>query len=285
MSQTVAVITPAHKAESLIAEAVRSVLTQTHGDWEHWIISDDLVDYEALLRDQGLSDPRQRFLNSGMMAGGSTRARNIVLDQLNTPYAAILDADDRFKPRKLELSVAALAYHPLVSTALDVIDETYRHLRYVGDGPDALLASADYKFRSISMDSMLVWDRSVCDGRYDTELKNMTDLDFLMRLWRTTPASYYLGTPLHDYVKLPVSMSNGPGVTERMITAKTILIERLASGFYPMADPRAVEGISKFLRISLQAEAEFGDFLAAHPGAQFEDGLEPRLSPAPAGTP
>lgn len=277
MSQTVAVITPAHKAERLIAEAVRSVLAQTHADWEHWIIADDLVDYEALLRAEGLFDPRQRFLSSGMMAGGSTRARNIVLDQLTTPYAAILDADDRLKPRKLELSVAALQHHPLVSTALDVMDETYRHIRFVGDGSDEFLSSGDYKFRSLSMDSMLVWDRKVCDGRYDTELRNMTDLDFLMRLWRTAPGSYYLGTPLHDYVKLPVSMSNGPGVTERMIAAKTILLDRLASGFYPMADPGAAEGISRFLRISLKAEAEFGDFLAANPGAQFEDGLEPRL--------
>jgi hypothetical protein len=62
-----------------------------------------------------------------------------------------------------------------------------------------------------------------------------------------------------------------------MIAAKTTLLERLASGFYHMVDPEAAEGISRFLRISLQAEAEFGDYLATHPDALFEDHLEPRL--------
>lgn len=271
MSQTIAIVTPAYKAETLLGEAVRSVLAQTDPDWEHWIISDDLVDYEKLLADAGLSDPRQRFRSTGKFGGGSTSARNQLFDELVTPYATILDADDRIKPRKLELVRAALESHPIVSVALDVVDDEYRHLRNVGDGEDKVLRSRDYKFTSFSMDSMIAWDRRVCDGRYDPDLKNMTDLDFLMRLWRTAPGTFHLGTPLHDYVKVKVSMSNGPGVTERMIAAKTTLLQRLEAGFYPMQDPEAAEGLSRFLRISLQAEAEYtGQGL-------FEDHLEPRL--------
>lgn len=271
MSQTIAVVTPAYKAEQLIGEAVRSVLFQTHADWEHWIIADDLVDYEKLLADAGLRDPRQRFLSTGKLGGGSTSARNQVFEALGTPYAAILDADDRLKPRKLELAHAALQHHPIASTALDVLDDGYLHLRYVGDGPDRELRSRDYKFTSLSMDSMIVWDRRVCDGRYDPDLKNMTDLDFLMRLWRTAPGTFHLGTPLHDYVKVKVSMSNGPGVTERMIAAKSTLLERLRAGAYPMMDPEGAEGVARFLEISLQAEAEFSG------AGLFEDHLEPRL--------
>lgn len=274
MSQTIAVVTPAYKAQTLLPEAVRSVLAQTNPDWEHWIISDDLVDYEKLLAEMGLRDPRQRFRSSGKLGGGSTSARNQLFDELATPYAAILDADDRMKPRKLELALTALQHHPIVSVALDVMDEHYTHLRNVGDGPDQVLRTRDYKFTSFSMDSMIVWDRRVCDGRYDPDLRNMTDLDFLMRLWRTAPGSCHLGTPLHDYVKVPVSMSNGPGVTERMIAAKTTLLERLESGFYPMQDPEAAEGLSRFLRISLKAEAEFTG------AGLFEDHLEPRIRAA-----
>ena len=272
MSQTIAIVTPAFKAETLLAEAVRSVLAQTDADWEHWIISDDLVDYEKLLADAGLGDPRQRFRSTGKLGLGSTAARNQLFDEIATPYATLLDADDRLKPRKLELVRAALDHHPIVSVALDVLDDQYRHLRDVGDGDDRELRTRDYKFVSFSMDSMLAWDRRVCDGRYDPDLRNMTDLDFLMRLWRTAPGTFHLGTPLHDYVKVPVSMSNGPGVTERMIAAKTTLLDRLQSGFYPMQDPEAAEGISRFLRISLKAEAEFtGQGL-------FEDHIEPRLA-------
>lgn len=280
LSQTIAVVTPAYRGEGLIGEAVRSVLGQTHADWEHWIISDDGVDYEEVVGRLGLHDPRQRFLSSGKMGGGSTAARNQVFDALGTPYAAILDVDDRLKPQKLERVVAALQAHPVVSVALDVMDDAYRHRRYVGDGADKALRARDYKFTSISMDSMVAWDRRRCDGRYDTALRNMTDLDFLMQLFRTAEGSYHLGTPLHDYVKIKTSMSNGPGVTERMIAAKTTLLERLAAGHYPMLDPQGAEGIADFLKISLEAEAAFGAYLETHPDGLFEDHLEARLSAA-----
>ncbi len=48
MTETVAIVTPCHKAERWIGAAVRSVLAQTYPDWEHWIVSDDGADYEAL---------------------------------------------------------------------------------------------------------------------------------------------------------------------------------------------------------------------------------------------
>jgi glycosyltransferase involved in cell wall biosynthesis len=278
MTRTIAVITPAYQAETLLPQAVRSVLAQTNPDWEHWIISDDLVDYEALLGREGLLDPRQRFRSSGKLGGGSTRARNLLFDEIATPYAAILDADDRLKPRKLELALAALADHAIVSVALDVMDDQYRHRRFVGDGPDQVLRTRDYKFTSLSMDSMIVWDRRKADGRYDTELRNMTDLDLLLQLWRTAPGTFHLGTPLHDYVKIKTSMSNSTGVTARMIAAKNTLVERLKAGFYPLADPEGVEGLLRFLTISLEAEAEYDAYLEAHPDGLFEDNLEPRLA-------
>ncbi|MGV3652436.1 MAG: glycosyltransferase, partial [Devosia sp.] len=234
-------------------------------------------DYEALLGRAGLWDRRCRFISSGRIKGGASRARNIALDALDTPYAAILDADDRMKPEKLAQMRRAFADHPVVSTALDVMDDRYRHLRFVGDGQDRVLAARDYKFTCLSMDSMIGWDRRRCDGRYDPALPNLTDLDFLMKLWRTSEGTFHLGTPLHDYVKLSVSMSNGPGVTERMIGVKRLLLERLARGDYPMLGEGAAEGIARFLTISLDAEERYEAAMAERPGLLFEDHLEPML--------
>ncbi len=281
MVETVAIITPCYKAERWIGAAVRSVLSQTYPHWEHWIIADDGADYEALLAAEGLRDPRLRFLSSGAVGGGASRARNAALDALTAPFVAILDADDRFKPDKLEQAVAALAHHAIVSVALDEYDETGRHLRLVGQGPDRELTPAIYKWTSLSMDSMLVWDRRRTDARYDLELTNMTDLELLLQLYRTAPASWHLGTPLHDYLKLSVSMSNGPGVTEKMIRSKREILRRLETGFYPMADSHGPEGMAAFLRISLEAEQTYGDALAATPGLLFEDHLEPMLKAEP----
>lgn len=277
MPETVAIITPCYQAERWIGACVRSVLAQTVPDWEHWIIADDGADYEALLAAEGLRDARLRFVSSGTTGGGASRARNVALEAIATPYAAILDADDRFKPQKLELTVAALKHHAIVSVALDEFDETGRRLRLVGQGPDRELAPATYKWTCLSMDSMLVWDRRRTDARYDLALTNMTDLELLLQLYRTVPTSWHLGTPLHDYLKLSVSMSNGPGVTEKMIRSKREILRRLETGFYTMTDPAGPEGMAKFLRISLKAEETYPDAVAAKPGLLFEDHLEPML--------
>ncbi len=284
MAETVAIVTPCHRAERWVGPAVRSVLAQTYPHWEHWIVSDDGADYEALLAAENLRDPRLRFLSSGAIGGGASRARNVALDRLTAPYVAILDADDRFKPEKLERAVEALAHHAIVSVALDEFDEAGRRLRLVGEGPDCELKPAAYKWTSLSMDSMILWDRRRTDARYDLELTNMTDLELLLQLYRTVPASWHLGTPLHDYLKLTVSMSNGPGVTEKMIRSKSEMLRRLETGFYTMTDPAGIEGMAKFLRISLEAEKTYGDAVAARPGLLFEDHLEPmlRADPPPA---
>lgn len=284
MAETVAIITPCYRAERWIGAAVRSVLAQSWPDWEHWIVADDGADYEAMLAAEGLRDPRLRFVSSGAIGGGASRARNVALDALTASYAAILDADDRFKPDKLAQAVAALGHHAIVSVALDEYDETGRQLRLVGHGPDRELSPAVYKWTSLSMDSMILWDRRRTDARYDLELTNMTDLELLLQLYRSVGASWHLGTPLHDYLKLSVSMSNGPGVTEKMIRSKREMLRRLETGFYPMADARGPEGMAAFLRISLRAEETYDDAVAAQPALLFEDHLEPmlRANPPPA---
>jgi glycosyltransferase involved in cell wall biosynthesis len=276
-AETIAVITPCYQATRWIGAAVRSVLAQSYPHWEHWIISDDGADYAEILAAEGIRDERLRFTASGAVGGGASRARNVALERISVPYVAILDADDRFKPEKLALAAAALEHHVIVSVALEEFDEAGNRLRFVGRGPDRELSPAAYKWTSLSMDSMLVWDRRRTDARYDLELTNMTDLELLLQLYRHVPTSWHLGTPLHDYLKLGVSMSNGPGVTEKMVRSKREILRRLETEFYKLADPRGVEGMAQFLRISIEAEQTYGAALAATPGLLFEDHLEPML--------
>lgn len=273
----VAVVIPAYRAGAWIGEAIRSLVVQSHREWEAWIVADDGEDYEAMLGRQGLAGSRLRFLSTGRLGAGAVAARNLALDCLSSRYVAVLDADDRMKPDKLARAVAALQTHAIVSCALDVMDQDYRHLRHVGVGPDRELTPAAYKFTCLSMDSMLVWDRTRCDARYDPAFSNMSDLEFLMQLWRTVPATWHLGTPAHDYIKVMTSMSNATGVTERMIAAKRALLQRLGAGHYRFAASGTSEGLAAFLELSLAAEAAYPAALAATPGLLFEDHLEPML--------
>lgn len=278
-SRTVAVITPAFHAEDTLATTVASVLAQTHADWQHWIIADDGADYAAFLEERGMRDERQVFLSSGGIGTGASRTRNVALDRLDTPYVAILDADDRLKPQKLELAVAALETHAIVTTALDVMTMAFEHLRYVGDGPDRELTPGEHKWVSLSMDSMVVWDRMKTDGRYDPTLSNMTDLELLLQLYGKAPVSMHLGTPLHDYIKRHGSMSNGKDVAAGMIASKTEILRRLEAGFYGLSAVD-IAGVARFLRVSLAAEAAFGAALGEQPGLLFENHIEPMLRAA-----
>ena len=279
MTQTVAIITPAYKAQFTLAATVRSVLDQSHADWQHWIVADDGFDYAAFLVEQGLNDPRQVFLTSGGVGRGASVTRNVALERLETPYAAILDADDRLKPQKLERAVAALAEFGIVTTALDVMTEDFQHLRFVGDGANRVLTPGEHKWVNLSMDAQVVWDRRRGDGRFDPTMSNMTDLEFLLQLYRTIPESFHIGEPLHDYVKRAGSMSNAKDVTAGMIASKEEIHRRLLGGHYGLSEEN-VAGLVGFLNVSIQAEAAYGAAMAARPGLLFEDHIEPMLAQA-----
>src|SRR5262245_43988930 len=85
MGGVIAVVTPAFAAERWIAACAHSVIAQTDADWEHWIVSDDGRDYEAMLAGAGARDRRQRFIGSGGTGLCVARARNAALDRIDAP--------------------------------------------------------------------------------------------------------------------------------------------------------------------------------------------------------
>lgn len=270
-------IMPAYKAEQTIAGSIRSLLGQDFTDWDVLVISDDGADYEAVLGRKGIDDPRILHLTTGEMGSGSSHARNVGLDAASADLIAILDADDWMVPGKLTAMAAALETHPMVSTGLSVTDADGLELRTVGTGPDKVLRPADYKFTCFSMDSMIGYDRRAGDPRYDRELPCLTDLDLILKLFATRDHCAHLGRAWHAYVKQAVSITNGPGASDKIARTKVLMLDRLRSGHYPMLDPDGVAGFTRFLELSLEAEKNFGAALAANPHLLFEDHVEPLL--------
>jgi hypothetical protein len=261
---------PAYRATGTIAASVQSVLAQDFAEWELLIVSDDGTDYGAVL---DLDDPRIRFQSTGVAGSGSSNARNVALEAARRDWIAILDADDRFQVQKLRRFANALKDNALVSCALDVVAPDGTRLRTVGARPNRVLTSDTYKQVNISMDSMIAYDRRALDPRYDANQPCLTDLDFLIKLMAGTETCFHIGTPLHTYVKQPVSISNGPGAVERMIATKQLILSRLESGYYSLS-PEAARGFVRFLETSLLAEESYEAALTERPGLLFEDHLE-----------
>lgn len=112
---SVSVITPAFNAAATIGATIESVLSQTLNDWEMIVVNDGSTDDTGhIAESHAKSDSRIRVIhqeNSGLSC-----ARNAALSIAKGRYIAILDSDDLWLPRKLELQTAFMASANLAFT-------------------------------------------------------------------------------------------------------------------------------------------------------------------------
>lgn len=103
--ELVSIITPAYNCSSTIAETIESVLSQTYCNWEMIIVNDCSTDNTAeIVQSYVESDSRIRLINLEHNSG-SYVARNTAINDSKGRYIALLDADDLWKPNKLELQI------------------------------------------------------------------------------------------------------------------------------------------------------------------------------------
>jgi len=126
MSQppTISVLMPVYNAESYVAEAVESVLSQSFADFEFLIINDGSRDRSrSILQAYADQDPRIRLIsreNRGLIA-----SLNELVAQARGEFLARMDADDICLSNRFSQQVAFLQAHPevlCVGGAYDMID-------------------------------------------------------------------------------------------------------------------------------------------------------------------
>lgn len=97
----ISIITPVYNAENYISKAIESVKEQTHKNWEMILIDDCSIDNSEVVIQKYLTDLRIHYLKMEKNSGGA-RARNKGLEIAKGKIIAFLDADDQWKPEKLE---------------------------------------------------------------------------------------------------------------------------------------------------------------------------------------
>ncbi|NJW51997.1 glycosyltransferase family 2 protein [Salinimicrobium oceani] len=101
----VSVIMPAYNAASFIAESIRSVQGQTYNNWELLVIDDASTDNTSLIV-QSFSKADDRIkLHTLPTNQGAGFARNIGIKAATGSFICFLDADDLWKPFKLETQI------------------------------------------------------------------------------------------------------------------------------------------------------------------------------------
>jgi succinoglycan biosynthesis protein ExoO len=98
----VSVVVPAYNAANFVAQAYRSVVDQTIDDWEIIFVNDASQDSTlAVLRSFAAADKRVKVIDL-QTNSGPAHARNEAVAVAAGHWIAVLDADDRFSPDRLE---------------------------------------------------------------------------------------------------------------------------------------------------------------------------------------
>ncbi len=121
----VSVIMPVHNGERYIEKSIRSVMKQTYNNWELLVIddfsSDSTADVVSTLCEE---DKRVRYIKNPQNIG-TAKSRNRGLDLSKGDFVAFLDADDVWKPEKLEIQLQKLKDKnvDLVYSSYEIVNE------------------------------------------------------------------------------------------------------------------------------------------------------------------
>lgn len=116
---------PIYNAESYLADAIKSVLAQTHPYWELILIDDGSTDNSLkIAQDFSARDNRIRVISDGLNKKLPARL-NQIIKEAKYDYIARMDADDLMDPMRLELQLEVLKSNniDLVTTGLYSIGE------------------------------------------------------------------------------------------------------------------------------------------------------------------
>jgi teichuronic acid biosynthesis glycosyltransferase TuaG len=99
---TVSIITPSFNSAKFIAKTIESVQNQSHQKWEMIIVDDCSTDQTVTIIEQFVANDDRIHLFQLDKNSGAGIARDLALSKAKGDYIAFLDADDLWKPLKLE---------------------------------------------------------------------------------------------------------------------------------------------------------------------------------------
>lgn len=156
-NELISVIMPAYNCEKYIADAIKTVLSQTYSNFELIIVNDCSVDGTEMIIRQ-FSDQRIRYFRNDKNLGVSATRNKGVKEAYGT-IVALLDADDLWEPNKLEKQLHFMQANPqadFVFTASAFIDQNGKNYDYIFHVPSAVNKKSLLKQCVISCSSVFI---------------------------------------------------------------------------------------------------------------------------------
>ncbi len=187
----VSVVVPVYNRADLLSHTVRSVFTQTEGDWELLIADDGSTDGTRALLTEWCQDSRVRILDLPH-TGNPAVARNAALRVARGEFVAFLDSDDVWMAEKLQRQVALLCARPGRQWSYTGFLHVNEHGCPLDDGVAARWAPCEGPIfeatitgsAPIRTASVVMARRELVEaaGGFDEELVSGQDYDLWMRL-------------------------------------------------------------------------------------------------------
>jgi cellulose synthase/poly-beta-1,6-N-acetylglucosamine synthase-like glycosyltransferase len=247
--------------EKHLAEAVRSILDQTFGDFEFVIVDDGSTDTTAQILDS-FDDPRIVRLTNPQNIG-IPKSANRGLEAARAPYIARMDADDVCAKNRLEVQHAFMESHPgigMVATSFTVIEPT-GEVRGQSEIPDAeLLPWVMLWANCIGQPSVMMRRSALAEvGNYDTAMSYAEDYDMWCRFLMGGHGIATLKYSSFLRRKSPLRASVKHSAADECV--RNILRRYLA---WIIGQPVAEEALSAFLKFSRRSrDTTLDDFRRA----------------------
>lgn len=191
------IITVTLNCEHVVEKSIQSVLLQGYADLEYILVDGGSTDGTCdIIRKYANLYPHVRWISE--RDTGISDAFNKGISMANGDVIGILNADDRYTPKALQVVAAAVAAHP----ESDVFHGNM--LRYQGDTPLFLLMPSDVErniWHEMPLNHPATFVRRSAyqsAGLFDVTLKIVMDYDLMLRLYKTGSRFCYIDEVLAE---------------------------------------------------------------------------------------
>lgn len=211
MQDKVTIVTPSWNSEKYIEETIKSVQAQTYPNWEMIIVDDCSSDHTVeIVGKIAQKDPRICVLVQPEN-GGAGKARTRSMQMGNGRFVAYLDADDKWKPEKLEKQIVFMKEHQcgFSCTSYEVIgDDGTSKNKYIH-----MLPKVDYVgflTNNLLQTVGIMVDTSIVDKKYLVmpDIRRRQDAATWLQILKAGFECYGLDEILAEYRRAENSLSS-----------------------------------------------------------------------------
>ncbi len=191
----VSIVLPVYNASATLPAALQSLKQQTFDDFEVIVVDDASPDDSRAIA-QADGDPRIRVI-ARETNGGPGAARNVGFDAALGRWITLLDADDRYRPRRLERLVGAAR-----ETGAQMVSDDL--LLVAGDDREIVGPAFGHFEQGARVTTAVFakYDRPLIGGgRQLGYIKPLMDREFLNRHQLRYETAYNCGEDFHLYVR------------------------------------------------------------------------------------